>query len=123
MSISEIQAVEAAAHKVASVRLGSHAAERMAEKGIKPSMVEACVRYGRAIEIHNEAWELRVVLRHEQNRVATCVVLGLKSGTVVTVWKNRANDNHRTLDLSVYQWKADVASILKGKYDSRNSAR
>jgi hypothetical protein len=114
MKASEIAALEISVRKVTARILSTHAAARMAEKGVTVKEIENCLKYGIAIEIHNEAGELRVVIRHAYGRpkVAVCLVIGLTSQTVVTTWKNAGSDSHSTLNLFKYQWNVNVASLL-----------
>jgi len=90
MKAAEIAALEISVRKVTAHILSTHAAYRMAQKGVTAKEIENCLKYGIAIEIHNEAGELRAVIRHAYGRpkVAICLVIGLESQTVVTTWKN-----------------------------------
>ncbi len=86
----------------------------MAQKGVTAKEIENCLKYGNGIEIHNEAGELRAVVRHAYGRpkVAVCVVIGLGSGTIVTTWKNSGSDNHKTLNVLAYGWQVNVVELL-----------
>ena len=100
--------------QIAETVISTHAADRMAQKGVTAKEIENCLRYGFAVEIHNEASEWRAVIRHAYGRpkVAVCVVIGLETGTIVTTWKNAGSDNHATLNLNAYDLKVNVASLL-----------
>lgn len=118
MSSREIEALEARTRKVTEALLIAHAEQRMAEKGITARDIELTLKYGIAIEINSDATdEYRAVVRHAYGKpkVATCMVLGLTSGKVVTTWKNAGSDNHSTLNLYAYQWNVNVANLLEGK--------
>ena len=114
MKAAEITALEARIHQVCSPELAGHAAQRMEQKSVSAQEITNCLRWGQAVEIHNEAGELRAVVRHQYGKpkVAVCVVVSLETGVVVTTWKNKGSDNHSTLNLWAYQWQVNVASVL-----------
>lgn len=114
MKTAEIAALEARIRLVCDPEIASHAAERMQEKRVSGQEIANCIKWGQAIEIHNEAGELRAVVRHAYGKpkVAVCVVISLETGVVVTTWKNAGNDNHKTLNVFAYQWTVNVASLL-----------
>lgn len=117
MKAAEIEALETRLRQITTTLLADHAEQRMAEKNVTPRDIELTLKYGQAIEIHNEASELRAVIRfaYGKPKVATCLVIGLETGTIVTTWKNAGNDNHGTLNLYAYQWDVNVASLLAGR--------
>lgn len=116
MNPAEMQAIEMAVRAIAARRaFVDHAEERMQQKKVSAKEIEICLRYGSAIEIHNEAGELRAVIQHTFGKpaVRVSVVIALATGKVVTTWKNSVLDNHSTVDLSKYTWRVNVVSILK----------
>ncbi len=114
MKEAEKQALTSRIREVAETVISTHAAERMAQKGVTAREIENCLKYGNGIEIHNEQGELRAVVRHAYGRpkVAVCVVIGLESGTIVTTWKNSGSDNHKTLNVLAYGWQVNVVELL-----------
>jgi hypothetical protein len=86
----------------------------MGQKGVTEREIMLALQFGKVVEIHNEANEPRVVIRHAYGRpkVAVCVVFGLESGAVVTTWKNNGHDNHKTLDRSAYSWRVDALQVV-----------
>lgn len=114
MKPAEVVMLTAATRKLGQALITSHAADRMAQKGVTAKDINLCLQYGTPVEIHNEASELRVVLRfaYGKPKVATCVVLGLSTGTIATVWKNAGNDNHGSLNLWAYGWNVNVCTLL-----------
>lgn len=116
MKQAEIEVLEVRVREIAATVISTHAADRMTQKGVTAKEIENCLKYGIAIEIHNEANELRAVIRHAYGKpkVAVCVVIGLASGTIATTWKNAGSDNHSTLNLYAYQWNVNVATVLAG---------
>jgi len=117
MSPAEIGALESHIRKMNYEAIGLHASERMAQKHVNAREITNCLKYGEAIELHNEAGEWRALLRHQYGRpqVAVCVVFSIERHEVVTVWKNAGSDAHRTLDLSPYQFLGvNVCQLLGG---------
>jgi hypothetical protein len=114
MKAAEIEALTVRIRQIAKAVVSSHATDRMAQKGVTGRELELCLQYGAPVEIHNEASELRVVVRfaYGKPKVAVCVVVGLLSGTVATTWKNAGSDNHSTLNLWAYQWDVNVCNLL-----------
>lgn len=74
------------------------------------------IKWGIVIEVHNDAGELRALVRHAFGRpkVAVCIVVSLETGHVCTVWKNRGSDNHKTLDRTLYTWRTNVIQLIEG---------
>ena len=60
------------------------------------------IAYGQVIEAKDNG---RAVMRGQDG---TCVVVSVPTRTVITVWHNDPTDNHYTLDLSAYRWRADL---------------
>jgi hypothetical protein len=114
MKAEEITALETFVHENVQPMLGNHAADRMSEKGVTVDEIAKAVKFGQVVEIHNEATELRVLMRlaYGKPKVAVCVVVGLESKAAVTTWKNNAQDNHKSLDLGAYQWKVDARQLI-----------
>jgi hypothetical protein len=115
MKPAEIEALESFVRKMNCEAIGLHAVGRMAQKNVNAREIGNALRYGQAIELHNESGEWRVLLRHESGRprVAVCVVFAIERGEVVTVWKNRGDDKHSTLDLSAYKFGFNVCAVLQ----------
>lgn len=78
--------------------LDAHALSRLAEKGVSESSVRACLATGRLVECNDNGGP-RVLLR---DAAGTCIVVGLTTHTVVTVYHNAAHDAHYTLDRAAY---------------------
>jgi hypothetical protein len=113
MSPAESAAIESTVRALAVERIARHAFDRMAEKGVSEAHILETLRTGQAIEIHNDANELRVLLRADViGQWSACVVFSLDRQTVVTVWRNRVTDTHKTLRLNEYQWKVNVCELL-----------
>lgn len=115
MKAAEIGTLETHIRKVcARIIDGTHATDRMAQKGVTAKEIVNALKYGEVIEIHNEANELRAVVRFAYGRpkVAVCVVVGMETGTVVTCWKNAGQDNHQTLNLYAYTWNVNACALF-----------
>lgn len=114
MKAAEIEGIEKRVREIAAVAISSHAAERMNQKAVSVKEIENCLKYGFAVEIHNEAEELRAVIRFQYGKpkVAVCLVVGLETGTLVTTWKNAGSDNHKTLNSFAYDKGMPVLAML-----------
>ena len=114
MSQAEKETVAARVREIAEKIISTHAAGRMTQKGVTGRELEIALKYGHAVEIHDEANELRAVIRHAfgKPKVAVCAVVGLASGLVVTTWKNAGSDNHATLNAFVYDKAMPVLAML-----------
>ena len=117
MTAAEKAGIAARVREIAETVISSHAADRMNQKIVSSKEIEICLKFGHAVELHDEASELRAVIRHSfgKPKVAVCVVVGLETGTIVTTWKNAGNDNHKTLNVFAYDKGADVLAMLGGK--------
>lgn len=113
MTVAESVAIESTVRALNVREIAAHAFERMSQKGVSQAHILETLRTGQAIEIHNDANELRVLLRADViGQWSACVVFSLDRQTVVTVWRNHVNDTHKTLRLNEYQWKVDVCKLL-----------
>jgi hypothetical protein len=114
MSEAEKAAIASRVAEIAEKIISTHAADRMDQKKVTSKEIEICLKYGHAVEFHNEATELRAVIRHSfgKPKVAVCVVIGLETGTIATTWKNAGSDNHATLNTFVYDKKMPVLAML-----------
>jgi len=114
MSVADREMTTQLVRQIAQTVISTHAADRMAQKGVTGREIEICLTYGSVIEVHDEAGEWRAVIRHAfgMPKVAVCVVIGIMTGTIVTCWKNAGSDNHKTLNTFAYE-KVNLASILK----------
>lgn len=116
MQPGEIAALESFIHSISPV-LDGHTFQRMCEKNIAVVDIENIFKHGAAVEIHNEAEELRAVVRYDagKGKKATGVVavIGLQSGKIITAWRNDGGDNHSTLRITAYQWRVNVAELLQ----------
>lgn len=107
MTQVETEAIEAHVRGLNVADMVSHAAERCAQKHVDPADAVKALTCSQAIEIHNDSpGDVRVVMRWtptgKQN--SACVVVSLVRRCIITVWPNRWNDNHSTLDRSLYKW-------------------
>ena len=116
MKADEIKAVETHVRSMQPTLDITHATDRMNEKKVTPDEIAKAVRFGEVVEIHNEATELRVLMRLAFGRpkVAVCAVVSVESNKVVTTWKNAGADNHKTIDMSQYTWKANAVELING---------
>jgi len=116
MKAAEAAALNAFIKQIAQHVVSTHAAERMAQKDVSAREIENCLKYGEAVEVHNDAGTPRAVVRfaYGKPKVAVCVVVELVTGNIITTWKNAGCDNHKTLNLFAYQWPVNVVTLLAG---------
>jgi hypothetical protein len=112
MSPAEIEYSETLVHGITEWNLMTHhAAERMEQKHIAKQSVVDTLKYGAVIEVNSLG---RILIRLMKGKMkGTCVVVSPKDKSVVTVWYNRGNDNHATVDMSQYGWDVDVITFLR----------
>ena len=79
-------------------------------KEITHDDIATALQQGEVIEV---AERFRALVRLTKGeRSGVCVVISLRDNTVVTSWYNNPSDNHRTLDLSKYQWNIDARQFV-----------
>lgn len=88
-----------------------HACERMLEKGIRDQHVVHAIAHGTLITFDYSGKLKSVLLR---DRFGTCVVVCLNFRNIMTVYKNRADDHHKTLDRTQYVDGPVPEEILRG---------
>jgi hypothetical protein len=112
MSDQEIARIERHVHAIPSWSNVEHALHRMVEKGVTPEQVLRTLECGYVVEVHNNiADDIRCVFRRNSGWNSICVCVSLTKKYVVTVWKNKVDDNHSTLNPRKYQWKADLLTL------------
>lgn len=92
-----------------------HAELRKSEKNIADIEVARCISYNDIIEFHFVDDSKRVLLRgkNTENGYHVCVVVDLDTHDIITVYKNRNNDNHFTLDESEYDKSYNLLDYIK----------
>ena len=98
-----------------SITIIDHAKDRMLEKGVDKRDVDDCLKAFDVIELHQKGWDTRVLLRGKAKDELgrnTCMSLSLITFRIITVYKNYANDNHRTLVKENYE-DIEVEDLLK----------
>lgn len=97
------------------ITIVDHVKDRMLEKGIDKRDVDNCLQSFDVIELHQKGWDTRVLLRGKAKDELgrnTCMSLSLITFKIITVYKNYANDNHRTLVKENYE-DIKVEDLLK----------
>ena len=91
--------------KLEAWNITDHTLIRLREKEIEGihlaySLIDFSIIEYKQMKSGNE----RIVIRSNMsfNGFNVCTVLDITTGTVITAWKNRVTDTHRTLDLSKY---------------------
>ena len=98
-----------------SITIVDHAKDRMLEKGVDERDIDDCLKSFDVIELHQKGWDTRVLLRGKAKDELgrnTCMSLSLVTFRIITVYKNYANDNHRTLVEENYE-DIEVEDLLK----------
>ena len=83
-----------------SITIVDHAKDRMLEKGVDERDIDDCLKAFDVIELHQKGCDTRVLLRGKAKDELgrnTCMSLSLITFKIITVYKNYANDNHKTL--------------------------
>ena len=112
MTQVEIQRVMNAV-RANSYTFRNHAMDRMRQKHVTENQIAAMLTYCQVIECHNNIGdEIRVLVRGKVQGNFVCVVVSLTTKEIVTTYWNAANDYHKTLDKSQYQWTADLTQII-----------
>jgi hypothetical protein len=114
MSPEEIELVEHIVHAQPNwIGNGPHADKRMRDKEVMGSEIFDVLKTGKVVEV-NYTHDLCVVFRKDYADHASCVVVNLPTRWIVTTWHNNTNDQHRSLDMSQYVWKANLLDVFKG---------
>ena len=98
-----------------SITIVDHAKDRMLEKGVDERDIDDCLKAFDVIELNQKGWDTRVLLRGKAKDELgrnTCMSLSLITFRIITVYKNYANDNHRTLVRENYE-DTEVEDLLK----------
>ena len=98
-----------------SITIVDHAKDRMLEKGVDERDIDDCLKAFDVIELNQKGWDTRVLLRGKAKDELgrnTCMSLSLVTFRIITVYKNYANDNHRTLVEENYE-DIEVEDLLK----------
>ena len=113
MTTTEVEALRNAVRAHKSYKVKPHAAERMASKNVDAIAIAQAIAFGSVVEAHkNVASQLRVLLRKQLGSRCCCVVVSVTTRELVTAYWNDGNDNHATLDASVYTWKANMVEVI-----------
>ena len=107
MSREEVVAVEALVKSIPSWHSQPYYVTRGRERNISRLSVYTAIAFGEVVEAKDDD---RVLMRHHSG---VCVVVDVKTRTVVTVWFNDPQDQHWTLDLSQYRWNQNLVEWSK----------
>ena len=98
-----------------SITIIDHAKDRMLEKGVDERDIDDYLKAFDVIELNQKGWDTRVLLRGKAKDELgrnTCMSLSLITFRIITVYKNYANDNHKTLVRENYE-DIEVEDLLK----------
>lgn len=91
--------------KLGKWEVTGHTLSRIMEKEIELVHLAYCLMDFHIIEYKQmKSGNERIVIRSNMSfdGFNVCIVLDVTKGVMVTAWKNRVSDTHRTLDLSKY---------------------
>jgi transcription elongation factor len=116
MSEKEIRVISLLV-KSSNFKLNDYSKFRMNERNVTVENLVSAIRKGEVIEVHNNVGsDIRVLLRDDRGN---CAVVSLMDKKVVTCFKNNPNDNHATINRSLYTWNENLIPILKDKIIGR----
>jgi len=125
MSPKELHYLRSEINKLNTFDFTDYAQIRMKERNVEPEDVLKSIYYGKVIEAHNNNSQvIRVLLRHQVNEYYICTVIDLFKKSIITVYKNKKEDDHFTLNWSQYEWYVDIVdyiSQMKKQYISIKS--
>ena len=113
MTPEEIERIESLVH--AQTRwsgLGPHKTKMVQERQVPDKELFDVLNTGRVVEV-NHTNDLCVVFRKDYEKYTVCVVANLPTRWIITAWKNKVGDKHRSLDISQYCWKANLIDEFK----------
>lgn len=96
-------------------QLTDYCKDKMKLRGIKEWQVKKAIKEGELIEYHYvNPFEQRVLLRGTPNKRGNvvCVVYDVHTRDVVTVYYNKFNDNHKTLNMDRYLEDIDITHLV-----------
>lgn len=87
-----------------------HVSEKKYIRHITDLDIKATVLYGKIIEYHYKNKSHRILLRYtfKKRRNSICVVIDIKKYYIITAYCNSYNDNHKTIDMSIYDKSIDI---------------
>ena len=102
--------------KVHNWELDGHIKKKMNERGmIHKEEVVDILRFGELIEFHLRNGKSRILVRGSRTyyNFVPCAVFELKTGKIITLYWNKEDDNHRTIDMSRYNAELDVLDTYR----------
>jgi hypothetical protein len=96
-------------------RLSEHAKIKMIERDILNEYINDSLRKFEIIELHWKNRTPRVLIRNQReiNGYSICLVIDLLHKEIITVYKNKFEDNHYTLDEGIYTIDVNLLDSLK----------
>jgi len=115
MNDQEIAFAEAFAHSLSKdwLEQSTHFVQRTQEKNIDAQSIALALKYGKVIEVKDDA---RIVLRGNKRTgfdYVAIVVVSITDKVLVTAWRNGVKDDHKTLKRGDYTWRANVIDYIK----------
>lgn len=89
--------------------------KRMFDRRLNSHQVLTSMEKGQIIEYHRKGNEHRVLIRTNLNvKEDLCIVLRLKKGLIITVFKNSKRDWHKSIDLKKYDSAVNIIREMGG---------
>lgn len=95
--------------------ISKHAKKRFRQKGFRTSVKElnSLMLYRNLLDVQvTFEGEVTFVFRAKANCLFDIAFVVNRKGHVLTVWCNDKNDNHKTLDESIYRKDIDIKEVL-----------
>lgn len=113
MSPKELHYLRSEIDKLGTFDFTDYAEVRMKERDVAIEDVLKSIYYGKIIEVHNNNYKvIRVLLRYQMNEYYICTVVDLFKKSIITVYKNKKEDDHFTLNWSQYEWYVDIVDYI-----------
>lgn len=95
------------------IKISNHAYARMRERNVSIDEVYQVFNDFSIIEFSaRKDGGISALIRDKCCREQVTISINLITGTVLTVYKNYANDNHETIDSTIYNEKLNILSFL-----------
>ena len=110
MTEVEVGFLKSELEKIPNWRTSLYTEKRLRERGGHERIPMETISCGEIIEFHRKDNDNRVLIRGTKryHKDVPCIVYSINTGDVVTVYWNRWNDDHRTINMSRYDEALDV---------------
>lgn len=114
MTQAEIWNIRKKIDDIRKYSVNQHTLDRMAEKHISEFEIENVFRDYDIVEFYKKNSNNRALIRGRKaiNGSNTVISIRLDNGHIITGYKNRANDNHRTIKWENYEKDLDILQYI-----------